>query len=90
MLHTWIRTYDEINASPKGSWKNRHNTTPKEPEIEQELHKLFLQKQSIRRKINAKWIQRNARIIYGNKYPHQVVQVKGKQTLYTGFAFSHG
>jgi len=34
MLHTWIRTYDEINASPKGSWKNRHNTIPKEPEME--------------------------------------------------------
>src|SRR5271170_5081043 len=25
MLRTWIRTYDEINASPKGSWKNRRN-----------------------------------------------------------------
>jgi transposase-like protein len=54
MLRTWIQTYDEINASSKGSWKNRRNTTLKEPEMEQELHKLFIQKQSTRRKINAK------------------------------------
>jgi len=73
MLRTWIRTYDKINASSKGSRKNRQNTTPKEPEMEQELHGLFIQKQSIRRKINAKWFQRNARIIYSNRYPHRVV-----------------
>jgi hypothetical protein len=42
MLRTWIWTYNEINASPKGSWKNRHNTIPKESEIEQELYKLFI------------------------------------------------
>jgi hypothetical protein len=60
MLRTWIWTYDEINASLEGSWKNKRNTTPKEPKIKQELHKFFLQKRSIRCKINAKWIQRNA------------------------------
>ena len=49
MLRTWIWTYNEINASPKGSWKNRRNTTPKEPEMEQELHELFVQKRSIGR-----------------------------------------
>jgi hypothetical protein len=53
MLRTWIRTYDEINASSKGSWKNRRNTTVKELEMEQELHELFLQKRSIGRKIDA-------------------------------------
>ena len=60
MLHTWIWTYNEINASSKGSQKNRQNTIPKEPEMEQELHDLFIQKRLIRRKINAKWFQRNA------------------------------
>jgi hypothetical protein len=42
MLHAWIWTYNEINAGPKGSWKNRQRTTPKEPEMEEELHKLFV------------------------------------------------
>ena len=42
MLRTQIQTYDEINASPKGSWKNRQRTTPKELEMEEELHKLFV------------------------------------------------
>jgi hypothetical protein len=82
MLCTWIRSYDEINASPKGSRKNRRNTTPKEPELEEELHKLFVEKRAIGRKINAKWIYRNAQIIYGNRYPHRVVRVEGKQTLF--------
>ena len=47
MLRTWIQMYDEINASPKGSRKNRQRTTPKEPEMEEELHKLFVQKRAI-------------------------------------------
>jgi hypothetical protein len=42
MLRTWIQLYDEINASSKGSRKNRRNTTPKEPEMEEELHKSSL------------------------------------------------
>ena len=90
MLRTWIETYDEINASPKGSQKNRRETAAKEPEMEQQLHKLFVQKRSIGRKISSKWFQRNARIIYSNIYPHRVVRTEGKQTSYTGFAFSRG
>jgi hypothetical protein len=34
--------------------------------MEEELHKLFVEKRVIGRKISAKWIHRNAQVIYGN------------------------
>jgi hypothetical protein len=60
---------------------------PKRPRTEEELHKLFLEKRSIGRKIDSRWLYRNARIIYGRIYPQGIVQIEGKQTSYTGFAF---
>jgi hypothetical protein len=90
MLRTWIRDYDIINASAKGCQKSRLKVSAKEPQIEQELHKLFLQKRLIRHKIRARWFDQNARLIYGQIYPQRVVRVKGKQTSYTGFSFSRG
>jgi hypothetical protein len=90
MLRTWIRDYDTINASAKGCRKSRLKVSAKEPQIEQELHKLFLQKRSIGRKIGARWFDRNACLIYSQIYLQQVVRVEGKQTSYTGFGFSHG
>jgi hypothetical protein len=56
MLRTWIQAYDEINASTKGCRKARLNVKAKEPQIEQELHDLFLQKRAISRKINSRWL----------------------------------
>jgi hypothetical protein len=47
--------------------------------MEEELHRLFVEKRAIGRKINAKWIHRNAQIIYGNRYPHRVVRVEGSR-----------
>jgi len=73
MLRTWIRDYDIINASAKGCRKSRLKVSAKEPQMEQELHELFLQKQLIRRKIGARWFGRNACLIYGQIYPQQVV-----------------
>jgi len=54
MLCTWIRDYDNINASAKGCQKSGLHVNAKEPQIEQELHKLFLEKQAIRRIIRAR------------------------------------
>jgi pantothenate kinase type III len=88
MLRNWIRAYDEINASTKDSWETRHKTTAKEPEIEQQLHKLFAQNRSIGQKVNFKWFQSNTCIIYSNLYPHRVVRIEGKQISYTRFAIS--
>jgi len=65
MLRTWIWDYDIINASAKGCQKSRLKVSAKEPQIEQELHELFLQKRLIRRKIRACWFDRNACLIYG-------------------------
>jgi len=56
MLQTWIQTYDKINASVKGCRKARLNVKAKEPQMEQELHNLFLQKRAISCKINSKWL----------------------------------
>jgi hypothetical protein len=56
--------------------------------MEQQLHKSFLQKQSIERKIGQKWIERNARMIYADIYLDQVVREEGKLTEYKGFRFS--
>jgi len=44
MLREWIRAYDDINASPKGSRKDRRRTTAKESKMEQELYELFSSK----------------------------------------------
>jgi hypothetical protein len=57
--------------------------------MEQRLHKSFLQKRLIRRKIGQKWIERNARMIYTDIYLDQVVREEGKLTEYIGFCFSH-
>jgi hypothetical protein len=73
MLQTWIRLYDEINASSKGTRKDRRGTTAKQPQIEQKLYELFLQKRLIGRKVRSRWLYRQARIIYGNIYPNRVV-----------------
>jgi transposase-like protein len=90
MLRDWIRDYDTINASAKGCQKSRLKASAKEPQMEQELHELFLQKRAIRRKIGARWFFRNAQLIYGQIYPQRVVRAEGKHTTYTGFGFSRG
>jgi hypothetical protein len=53
MLQGWIRDYDTIDTSAKGCQKSRLKASAKEPQIEQELYKLFLQKRAIGRKIGA-------------------------------------
>jgi hypothetical protein len=57
--------------------------------MKEELYKLFVQKRAIRRKINTKWFYYSACIIYNNKHPHQLIQVKGKLMSYIRFAFSY-
>jgi hypothetical protein len=88
MLRDWTRAYDDINASTKGCQKNRQLASAKEPKMEEELHTLFLQKQSIRRKIRSQWFYRNACLIYGNIYPERVIKEEGKQNTFKGFGFS--
>jgi transposase-like protein len=90
MLREWIKDFNNIYASPKYTRKRRVETRPQEPEMEQQLHKSFLQKQSIGRKIGQKWIERNARMIYADIYPDRVAREEGKLTEYNGFRFSRG
>ena len=52
MLCTWIRDYDEINASAKGCRKSRLKVSAKELQMKEELYKLFLEKRLIKRKIS--------------------------------------
>jgi transposase-like protein len=87
MLRDWIRDYDTINASAKGCRKSRPKVSAKEPQMEQELHELFLQKRAIGRKIGSRWFFQNAQLIYGRIYPQRA---EGKHTTYTGFGFSRG
>jgi hypothetical protein len=90
MLREWIKDQDAIYASPVGTRKRRVEVLPKEPEMEQRLHKLFLQKREIERRIGSMWIHCNARRIYADIHPDRVVWTEGKPVQYKEFAFSRG
>jgi hypothetical protein len=90
MLRTWIKDQDAIYASPVGTRKHRVDVLLREPEMEQQLHELFLQKQEIGRKIGSMWIHHNARLIYATIHPDRVVRIEGKPVQYREFAFSRG
>jgi hypothetical protein len=90
MLRGWIKDRDAIYASSKGTKKRRIDVPTKELEMEQRLHELFLAKRKIGRKIGAKWIERNAQLIYANIYPNRIVREEGKLVVYKEFHFSYG
>ena len=57
--------------------------------MELQLYNLFTEKRSIGRRVGRRWLERHAKIIYGNIYPNQVVQKEGEPTAYKGFRFSN-
>jgi len=51
ILHAWIWDCDTIDARANGCRKSRLKVSAKVPRMEQELHKLFLQKRQLDTKL---------------------------------------
>jgi len=90
MLRDWFKDYDKIKASSKGSRRTDCTQPAQEPEMESQLYDLFMEKRSIGRRVGRRWLERHAKIIYGNLYPHRAIRVEGELTTYEGFRFSDG
>lgn len=54
--------------------------------MELQLYDLFIEKHSIGRRVGRRWLERHAKIIYGNLYPDRVIQKEGQPTVYKGFS----
>jgi hypothetical protein len=88
MLRNWIKDYDKIKASSKGSRKANCTQPAKEPQIEAQLYDLIIEKCAIGRRVGRRWLEQHAKVIYSNLYPNRVMRIKGECVIYKGFQFS--
>jgi hypothetical protein len=89
MLRDWKQDVDKIKALPKGYRRGKVSHPCAYPEMEDTLHKLFLEKRVIGRRIGEKWIRRTARILFEELYPEKVTVID-KKKVFQGMNFSRG
>jgi hypothetical protein len=90
MLRDWTRDCGKIKASPKGPRRTDCTQPAQEPQMESQLYDLFMEKRSIGRRVGRRWLERHAKVIYGNIYPDRATRVKGERTTCKAFRLSDG
>lgn len=73
-LREWKRDKQRILRMKKGAMRYRGQSYGREPEMEFELHKEFVQARAEGMIISGKWFLVHARAIYRRLYPHRISQ----------------